>query len=109
MNGMDSVRDIVIKEVLWGFIRHNNQGFEVDDIASDTKIIDLFPSQTGEDEQANRLGISLLESWRAICNTLGIIDAEIGYELREEFQLFTFVEDVIIYFQNWAEFCKEGE
>ncbi len=106
---MDSVRNIVIKEVLWGFIRHNNQGYEVDDIASDTRIIDLFPSETGEDEQANRLGISLLESWRAICNQLQIIDAEIGYEPREEYQLFSFVEDVMTYFENWAQLCKEED
>lgn len=105
----ENIRDIVIKEVLWGFIRHNNQGFTEDHIATDTRIIDLFPTETGEDEQANRLGISLLESWRAICNQTGLIDVEIGYDPREEYKLFTFVEDVMVYFQNWVLLCKDEE
>lgn len=106
---MDSVRNIVIKEVVWGFIRHNNQGFTEDDIAEDTKIIDMFPSKNGEDEQANRLGISLLESWRGICNQMGIIDAQIGYDPREEYKMFSVAEDVMIYFENWAQLCKEEQ
>ncbi|KLV14086.1 hypothetical protein [Bacillus anthracis] len=106
---MDSVRNIVIKEVLWGFVRHNDQGYTEDNIATNTKIIDIFPSKNFEDEQADRLGISLLESWRSICNEMEILDAEIGYDLREEYQMFSIVEDVILYFENWAQLCKEED
>ncbi|HDR4422864.1 TPA: hypothetical protein QCU60_004306 [Bacillus cereus] len=106
---MDSVRNMVMKEVLWGFIRHNNQNYTEDNIGSQTKIIDIFPSENFEDEQADRLGISLLESWRGICNEMQIIDSEIGYDLREEYKMFDVVEDVIVYFENWALLCKEED
>lgn len=105
----ENIRDVVIKEVLWSIIRHNNQNYNEDNLGTETRIIDIFPSLDGEDEQANRLGIALLEAWRAICLQVNLIDSPTGYDLREEYKMFNVLEEVMTYFENWILVCKEQE
>ncbi|MGM2776249.1 hypothetical protein [Bacillus cereus group sp. Bce015] len=105
----ENIRDIVVKEVIWSIMRHNTQGYTEENLGTETRILDIFPSKHIEDEQSNAFGLSLLEAWRAICNQCGIIDEPIGYDPREEFELFTVLEDVMKYFTNWTLLNLEEE
>jgi hypothetical protein len=105
----ENIRDIVVKEVIWSIMRHNNQEFNEDNLGTETRILDIFPSKHIEDEQSDAFGLALLEAWRAICLQVGLIDSPVGYDPREEFELFQKLEDVMIYFENWVMACKDKE
>lgn len=114
---MADITEIVTKEVIWSLKRHNNQGFDEENIALDTNMLIIFPSQKTyqagkleyNDEQANRCGMALLEVWRSICLQMDIVVTDIGYEPREELELFDVVYDVILYFENWTLLQMEDE
>lgn len=105
----ENIRDIVVKEVIWSIIRHNTEGYGENDLGTETRMIDVFPARNIEDEQANAFGMALLEAWRAICLQVGLVDSEIGYDPREEYELFQKLEDVMVYFENWIMACKDEE
>lgn len=94
---MDQTANKILVSILTYMEGHNNQGYKKTDIDVDTLIIDVFPTENFEDEQANRFGICLTDLMRWFEVDFGV-DMPLDYEVRTEFELFKTVRDVFLYF-----------
>jgi hypothetical protein len=74
---------------------HSNQGIQT--ITPETRILDVFPTVTRKDEQANRFGRVIFESVMYFNQVLGE-NIELDYEPRTEFDLFETFGDLVQYF-----------
>lgn len=92
-------------QILWYNVKKsiedcNNQGYTIENIQFDSKLMDIFPTQTRVDEQANRLGISIQHAIFVAENYFGK-SIEIDYEARQEYDLFETTADILVYL-----YCK---
>lgn len=87
---------------------HNNQNYKAEDLDYDTKTIDIFPCKPIEvdgilyyvDEQANRMGIMMLETLDFLKKKYDFKMDRVGYLPRQEFQLFPTLDNVYNHFFN---------
>ncbi|MGR9594407.1 hypothetical protein [Bacillus thuringiensis] len=88
-------------QILWYNVKKsiedcNDQGYTIENIQFDSKLIDIFPTVTKIDEQANRCGISIQHAIFVAENYFGK-SIEIDYEARQEYDIFENVGDILVY------------
>lgn len=92
-------------QILWYNVKKsiedcNDQDYNVENIQFDSKLIDIFPTVTKVDEQANRCGISIQHAIFVAENYFGK-NIEIDYEARQEYDIFETASDILVYL-----YCK---
>jgi hypothetical protein len=80
------------EKIIWSAIVksisvHAEKQIQPTSILPNTKLIELFPTENGQDEQANRLGKVILNLYDYF-NRIFRLHLQIDYEPRKEFQLF---------------------
>jgi hypothetical protein len=76
---------------------HSKSNISEEQVELNQKILDLFPTKTYTDEQANRFG-SVIFDMIIFCNKIFAKDIRIDFDPREEYQIFETVNDVYHYF-----------
>lgn len=93
------LEDYIWAAIIKSFTVHSTTINSPKEIKRDTKIKTIFPTVNNKDEQANRLGMSLLNILFFL-NRKYSKNETIDYKPRKEFELFKNVEDVFDYFYN---------
>lgn len=83
--------------ILKSFTAHSKHIRHSDEIQKNTRIIDIFPTITKKDEEANRFGMALLNTLFYL-NKKFNAQVRVDYKPREEFDRFKTVQDVYDYF-----------
>lgn len=85
---------------------HSTTTKDIKEIKKNSEIRELFPSKTNVDEEANRLGISILNVLFHLNAKYGV-DEKINYKPRTEYELFQTIEDIHQYF--FDKYSKNGK
>ncbi|MCC2380925.1 hypothetical protein LKM00_26365 [Bacillus wiedmannii] len=92
-------------QILWYNVKKsiedcNDQGYNIENIQFDSKLINIFPTVNRIDEQANRMGISIQHAV-FVAEGYFQIPIEIDYEARQEYDIFETAADILVYL-----YCK---
>ncbi|PDY82759.1 hypothetical protein [Bacillus cereus] len=92
-------------QILWYNVKKsiedcNDQNYTIENIQFDSELLDIFPTITKTDEQANRCGISIQHAVFVAENYFGK-SIEIDYQARQEFDIFENAGDILVYL-----YCK---